>query len=95
MVLIRLISWYSQLKLLLGGSSVMESDSSNLVRFDPTLVIVGNQMDPGDENVPARRQRQDTELMPQNALFRSKRLDVTRFIERHEIPVIGPEVRAA
>ena len=73
----------------------MKNDTSNLVRFDPTLMITGNQMDPGDENDFAQRQRQDTDMMRQNALSRFKLLSATQYIEHNEVPELGPEIRAA
>ncbi len=73
----------------------MKSDPSDLVRFDPTLMIRGNQMDPGDENDSAQRQRQNTDIMRQNALSRLEGLSATQFIDHNEVPEMGPDIRAA
>ena len=73
----------------------MKNDPSNFVRFDPTLMITGNQMDPGDENDFARRQCQNADIMRQNALSRFKLLSATQYIKHNEVPELGPEIRAA
>ena len=66
----------------------MKSDPSYLVRFDPTLIITGSQMDPGDENGSAQRQRQ-------NALARLKVLGAAQSMDHNEVPDLGPFIRAA
>ena len=66
----------------------MKSNPSDLVRFDPTLIITGNQMDPGDENDFAQRWRL-------NALSRLKLLSAAQFKDHNEVPDSDPYTRAA
>ena len=66
----------------------MKSDPSVMVRFDPTLMITGDQMDPGDENDVTQRQRQ-------NALSRLKLLSEVQFIDHNGGQDLGPYIRAA
>ena len=66
----------------------MKSDPSVMVRFDPTLMITGNQMDPGDENDFTQRQRQ-------NGLSRLKLLSEAQFIDHNEGQDLGLNIRAA
>ena len=67
---------------------MMKGISNSLVKFDPTLMITGNQMDPGDENDFAQRQSQD-------ALSRLKLLSAAQFIDHNEVLDADPCIRAA